>query len=556
MEEVVVSGIRGSLQRSMDIKRDATGVVDAISAEDIGKMPDTNLAESLQRITGVSINRVNGEGSEVTVRGFGPNFNLVTVNGRQMPSANVTSVTGNPTDQGNQGVTRSFDFSNLASEGVRGIQIYKTGRASEPTGGIGATVNIQTIKPLDAGEQLSIGAKAVDDQSGDDVTPEVSGLYSYVNDDSTFGVALFGSYQERNSGSRHMSIENWFPNVWSAETQQGWGMENSNIINEPADGTVVARPSNIGIGFNEDERERTNAQITLQFAPNDDLTITADAFYAQNVQNSVALIDGLWHQATNYSEVEFDGNEQAASPVKLEEIIEGGAPGVFGAADFFFQNLTLGVEETLESFGLNFDYQMRDNLNLKFDFASSSAESGPDGPFGLNSLRFNYAGAAAGWRAWDYTLNIPQVSVVVDEQRTSDPGGPNGILEIADIGTQVTQEYFSEQITETDQFRFDATWDLKDDVVVQFGAGYLGTEMDQNFNQGQLALGGWGADNPGDIPAGLISETCSGCQFDANLSNTTPASGNALPTGSNPIPLGSVSFIGDSVALSEGLAST
>ena len=556
IEEVVVTGIRGSLQRSMDIKRDATGVVDAISAEDIGKMPDTNLAESLQRITGVSINRVNGEGSEVTVRGFGPNFNLVTVNGRQMPSANVTSVTGNPVDQGSQGVTRSFDFSNLASEGVRGIQIYKTGRASEPTGGIGATVNIETIRPLDAGEQLSLGAKIVDDQSGDSSTPELSGLYSYVNDDSTFGVAVFGSYQERDSGSRHMSIENWFPAVWGADTRQGWGMAAANIVNEPADGTVVARPSNIGLGFNEDERERTNAQLTLQFAPSEELTITADAFYAQNVQNSVALIDGLWHQATNYSEVEFDGNSQAASPVRLEEIIDGGPTNPFGAADFFFQNLTLGVEETLESFGLNFDWQMRDNLNLKFDLATSSAESGPDGPFGLNSLRFNVAGAAAGWRAWDYTLNIPQVSVVVDEQRTSDPGGPNGILEVADIGTQVTQEYFSEQITDTEQFRFDANWDVKDDVQVQFGAGYLGTEMEQNFEQGQLALGGWGADNPGDIPAGLISATCSGCQFDANLSNTTPAAGNALPAGSTPIPLGSVSFIGDSVALSEGLAST
>ncbi len=556
IEEVVVTGIRGSLQRSLDVKRGASGVVDAISAEDIGKMPDTNLAESLQRITGVSINRVNGEGSEVTVRGFGPNFNLVTVNGRQMPSANVASITGNPTDQGIQGVTRSFDFQNLASEGVQGIQIYKTGRASEPTGGIGATVNIQTVRPLTLGEQLSLGAKALDDSTGDDVTPEISGLYSYVNDDSTFGVSVFGSYQERDSGSRHISIENWFPGVWSDETRQGWGMENSTIINEPADGTVVARPSNIGIGFNEDERERTNAQLTLQFAPSDTLTITADAFYAENVQNSTALIDGLWHQATNYSNVEFDGNTQAASPVLLEEIIEGGGTSPFGAADFFFQNLTLGVQEELTSVGLNFDWQMRDDLNLKFDIASSSAESGPDGPFGLNSLRFNIAGAAAGWRAWDYTLGFPQVSVVVDEQRTSDPNGANGILEVPDIGTQVTQEYFSEQQTDTDQFRFDATWDVKEDVVVRFGAGYIGTEMEQNFEQGQLALGGWGADNPGDIPAGLIAETCSGCEFDADLSNNTPAAGNSLPTGSQAIPLGSVSFIGSSVGLSEGLAST
>mmetsp|Transcript_5560 Transcript_5560/g.6804 ORF Transcript_5560/g.6804 Transcript_5560/m.6804 type:complete len:144 (-) Transcript_5560:7-438(-) len=84
---VVVKGIRKSLQDSSDIKRDGQGVVDAITSEDMGKFPDTNLAESLQRISGVSIDRANGEGSRVTVRGFGPDFNLVLLNDRQMPSA-------------------------------------------------------------------------------------------------------------------------------------------------------------------------------------------------------------------------------------------------------------------------------------------------------------------------------------------------------------------------------------------------------------------------------------------------------------------------------------
>ncbi|MFN3435730.1 MAG: TonB-dependent receptor plug domain-containing protein, partial [Sphingomonas sp.] len=88
-EEIVVTGIRASLEASAQIKRDAQGVVDAISAEDIGKFPDTNLAESLQRITGVSIDRSNGEGQFVTVRGFGPEYNLVTLNGRQMPGAGL-----------------------------------------------------------------------------------------------------------------------------------------------------------------------------------------------------------------------------------------------------------------------------------------------------------------------------------------------------------------------------------------------------------------------------------------------------------------------------------
>ena len=116
LEEVVVTGLRGSLKASMDIKRDAIGVVDAISAEDIGKFPDTNLAESLQRIPGVSIDRQNGEGSQVTVRGFGPAYNLVTLNGRTVPTAEVNVYGAQSSYSGPQG--RSFDFSNIAAEAV------------------------------------------------------------------------------------------------------------------------------------------------------------------------------------------------------------------------------------------------------------------------------------------------------------------------------------------------------------------------------------------------------------------------------------------------------
>lgn len=111
LEEVVVTGIRASLQQAVDIKREANGVVDAISAEDIGKFPDTNLAESLQRITGVSIDRSGGEGRQVSVRGMGPSFNLVLLNGRQMPSK----------ESG-----RAFNFDEVAAEMVSGVEVYKT----------------------------------------------------------------------------------------------------------------------------------------------------------------------------------------------------------------------------------------------------------------------------------------------------------------------------------------------------------------------------------------------------------------------------------------------
>src|SRR5690625_1744188 len=122
-EEILVSGIRASLERAMDIKRDSPGVVDSISAEDIGKFPDTNLAESLQRVTGLSINRSDGEGSQVTARGIGAELNMVTLNGRVMPAV-ANSNTGDA-------ATRAYDFANLASESVAGVDVYKTGRRSE-----------------------------------------------------------------------------------------------------------------------------------------------------------------------------------------------------------------------------------------------------------------------------------------------------------------------------------------------------------------------------------------------------------------------------------------
>ena len=201
IEVITVSGIRGSLVRSMNIKRDMSGVVDAISAEEMGKFPDTNLAESLQRITGITISRENGEGSQITARGFGPEFNLVTLNGRQMAST---------------GFTRSFNFENLSSEGVSELQTIKTARAEMPTGGLGATVNIVTSKPLqNPGQKFSFMAKGIHDSSveaGDDVTPEIAGIYSNTFDDDRFGVSANFSYHRRDFQRQSANVRSWIRN--------------------------------------------------------------------------------------------------------------------------------------------------------------------------------------------------------------------------------------------------------------------------------------------------------------------------------------------------------
>jgi TonB-dependent receptor len=563
IDEVVVTGIRGSLERAMDTKRDASGVVDAISAEDIGKFPDTNLAESLQRISGVSINRVNGEGSEVTVRGFGGDFNLVTLNGRQMPSANVGTITGNPLDQGAAGTGRSFDFSNLASEGVRGLQVYKTGRAGVATGGIGATINVQTIRPLDsAGSQASIGVKAVDDTSGDEITPEVSGLYSWTNDDATFGISLFGSFQERNSGSRHASVENWELKTWDvssaaakAKTYKDLGIQaGTQPINEPNQDQLVYIPTNLGLGFNEDERERTNGLLTVQFAPNDEMTFTADVAYAENIQNSTSLIDGIWF-GRDFNHVEYDGDPVVAAPVILAEDVSGGK-------DFFFQNLDMGTKDTLDSFGLNLDWNVSDKLNLRFDLASSEAKSGGNGPLGHNVLRMNVAGAASGWQAVDYGQEIPQAIVSVDDSKKSYYNDSstgalpqslgNGVFDLPDVGSQVTQFASSDQTAKLDQFSFDGTFTVSDNIEVDFGLGLMNTEMRQTKVSGSSSLGGWGVDFPGDIPEGLVEQVNTLSKFDYSGSGVA---GVSQPAGeSDPIALGSVSWQTDPLTLLNALA--
>ena len=146
----MVTGIRNSLSQAMDIKRNSAGVVDAISAEDIGKFPDSNLAESLQRVTGISIERRDGEGAQVTARGFGPQFNMVTLNGRQVPGADAFGASGQVAIGGVDGGTRAFNFAQLAAEAISGIEVYKTSQAHVPSGGIGATI-------LDACDETGAG---------------------------------------------------------------------------------------------------------------------------------------------------------------------------------------------------------------------------------------------------------------------------------------------------------------------------------------------------------------------------------------------------------------
>lgn len=258
-EEIVVTGFRRSLQLANEQKRSADVVSDGISAEDIGKFPDQNLAESLQRITGVQITRDRGEGSSVSIRGLAPDFARTQYNGRTLGS----------------GGSRSFDFTSLSAEFVSAVEVAKSPSADMIEGGLAGTINIRTAHPLDIGQTAFNGTvEGVYEDNPKKLTPRVAGLANYVNASKTFGINLGVAYEER----KYLSL-----------SYQGYGAE-----------TGVEAQRNPNIDYNRDgdfgdtytfnhaqayqaypgARKRLSIIGTVQYKPTDDINVYADYFHS------------------------------------------------------------------------------------------------------------------------------------------------------------------------------------------------------------------------------------------------------------------------------------
>lgn len=478
VEVIQVKGIRGSMVKSMDVKRSSRGVVEAISSEDIGKFPDTNLAESLQRISGVSIDRSNNEGSRITVRGMGPEFNLVTLNGRQMPTVGG----------------RSYDFGNIATEGVSAVEVYKTTRSDLPSGGIGATVNMLTAKPLAfPGLKASVGVKGVmetSNETGDDVTPEVSGLISNTFADDTFGVLASFAHQERNNREQTAAVDNWIPNVNISASPNLELTDN----NQRADGATWY-PQNSGYSINDNERTRTNGQLVFQYRPVENVTATLDYTYSKLEFESNRNSFGVW----------FNNGGNVSSATINER---GTYTDVAEIGGDYATNLARGENENEnKSLGLNIEWQVNDGLKLTFDAHDSSAVSqgvglGNDAFLIIGNTFCGFCGDA-GPDFGPSTANIniktaefPQDGIplwgldLIDAQ-----GNPQAELTGADMGSlfgAVTKN-FSEN--EMSQFQLKGEWVPEGDGVVnKVDFGIARTEMNfrsTNAYSQNLPAGWW-----------------------------------------------------------------
>ncbi|TCQ08497.1 TonB-dependent receptor [Sphingomonas sp. PP-CC-3A-396] len=517
-EDIVVTGIRASLNRAIDIKRTSAGVVDAISAEDIGKFPDTNLAESLQRITGVSITRANGEGSQVAVRGFSGGFNLVTLNGRQLASTSIDTSTGNAFAVG---TGRSFDFQNLASEGVATLEVYKTGRANIPSGGIGAAINVVTRRPLDSREDGfsgSIGAKALYDSSVENaeanlktVTPELSGLINWKNPSETFGVNLFGSYQLRESTSVQSN-----PNYWNIVPLADFMARNgvytdaaTKITNTPTT-AYVQIPNDSRYQFSENRRERLNGQANIQFKPTDRLEITIDGLYARNKLSDERSEQTNWFQRP-FTEVTFDDNKQMQTAVILAESKQ---------ADKGYEQQRFATKTELYSFGGNVKWNFTDVLSLKLDANHSKSTTDPDNANGTSATTISIGAPVRATHKVDFTNGFPQQSETLNDCNATNGGrggNCNNILDIGDVGTQIAREIFSEQQSRVNQFNGELGWDLGNESRFVLGGNYVDAKTRSASSNTQQLLGDWGITDTGlvsQLAGDLVSTYCLTCKFD------------------------------------------
>jgi TonB-dependent receptor len=496
IEEVVTVGIRSSLTSSANMKRTAQGVSDGIVAEDIGKFPDTNLAESMQRITGVSIDRTAiGEGSRVTVRGVGPDFNLVTLNGRQMPGTTINGTV--------ESSSRSFDFANLASEAVSAINVYKTSQARLPSGGMGATIDIRTARPLDNRDMVfSVGAKAVLDQSvenGDDVTPEISGIFSNSFADGKFGVGISASYQERNLGYNQASNgAGWRQNY--AGLNDSWtglpaeGSNGTTTTNRP-DGLYMI-PQNISYTFNDVQRERTNGQLVLQFAPTDTVTATLDYTYAENEILTQDAELSAWNGFSPTVISTFtDG--PIAVPTRYTQVQDPNDPNnPDPTGDFGGNHSNYGVNHELNSIGFNLQWDPTDNLSFALDYHDSESDSGPAGKWGSSN--------DVGW----FSFNRGSTSIISESDFPVQgiEFAPGTSADPALIQTTGSSFRTSTSTSTVDQLHLSGSY-FFDDEAFSLDFGVMATEVENQSTFSRIEVASWGGsgESPADYDDSLFA---------------------------------------------------
>lgn len=383
--DILVTGIRQSLRTSAEFKRLAPVIVDTITAEDAGKFPDPNVAEALQRVTGVQISRDRGgEGRWVSVRGLSSQYNMTTLNGRTLATDNAG---------------RDFSFDVMPSESIASARVYKTAMASLPEGSIGGLVDLQTTQPLDdPGFRGHGSVGGFFDGATHQWTEQYAGTLQNSFRDDTLGISIGGSYYQRD---------------WEADTYDSFvsGTEpvdanGDGVRDEMQDGFGVY-PGIISFQKKFGQRERLGITGALQYQPNNDFEVLLDTFYSHYKTPESAY-------SYNVNFYSNDGARRFSDAVL--EAFDGGGQDRWLITDFALNDIPVEIgndtkarEATTAMVGWNTRWRTNDNLTLTLDVAFSEADRPING-----TEYYTVAGVKGGNFRFEAQDPVPRVRCTFD----------------------------------------------------------------------------------------------------------------------------------------------
>lgn len=499
--DIVVTGIRGSLQRNLDIKRTSPGVVDVISAEDIGKFPDSNVAASLQRLPGVSINRSGsrGEPQGITVRGFGGDFNETLIDGRRL----ATSTGG-----------RAVDFTTVGSDFVGQLGVYKTPDVTLSSSSIGATVNISYPKPFDKmGDRVAITAAGSYQDESEAFVPTLGGLFSKTFAGDTMGILGSAVYTRRDTQVNRVFVSGWQGGRYRPCQLTAVCTDAQNAV----PGTIVGwYQQQYGADQRYTKDERLDGRLAFQWQVSDSLLLTVDDNYSRQTVNSDAYGFGVWFNQGDLRNVVLDENGTTV------DFTQAGTPTDFTA------NTSSQLRET-NQVGVNLKWDATERLNFELDGAYSLSKQNPDNRVADDNGDIGYGGNLA------TTLGSRVDGSSNGAFPTLTAFGPNGdgsrFVDPTIIGSHVTVRATQINRDEIKQVRFTGSWD-GDQIKIKAGGQYtedsFQLENRNTFvNNHWQAYAGYGAPTGRGgglvVPPGLITGQLNTGNWIPGFSGTLPS---------------------------------
>ncbi len=384
-EEIVITGFRASLAAAIDIKREEVGAVDAIVAEDIADFPDLNLSESIQRIPGVAITRDAGEGRQITVRGLGPQFTRVRINGME-----ALTTTGSTDATGGNNRDRSFDFNIFASELFNSIVVRKTASADIEDGSLGATVDLRTALPFDyEGFNLVASGQLQYNDLSETTDPRLAFLISNrwdIGDGGRLGALLSIAHSSRESREEGASTVRW----------SAGGFADANNFSGIPTATLNAafRPRLPRFDIYEHEQERLGITGALQWSPTRDTDVTLSALYSnfEGTRSETFLQSNLT--------VGVGGIDIQDAEIQGNSIVSAELDDVVIRSELRHDELQTEFSQVT----LEVDHQFSDRLNGRF--MAGRSESDHTNPI-QTTLLFRAGGAAGLVDGYSYDFSNP-----------------------------------------------------------------------------------------------------------------------------------------------------